>query len=285
MKNIQINMSDIGFGADRLGIQHGYVMIKKYNMDLANSINYLKHEMVAEDFTIKPKYYNNVYNAALTIYNEHLKAYNENKFPVLLGGDHSLALGSVKASMKVHGDNIGVIWIDAHADINTFRGTNSGNIHGTPVASLLGINEEKFNTLGNDLKLKPENVVLFSTRDVEEDEFKNIDECNVLNISDEIIKKTSFEQQLEVAINHLKGKVSKVHISLDLDSMKPEKIKGVSTPVVGGLEPSEPLKIMERVNDEFELISIDIVEYNPLNDKDENTYRYVEQLIKDIKEI
>lgn len=285
MKNIQLNMSDIGFGADNAGIQYGYVMINKYNQKLASSINYIKHDIVAEDFSIKPKYYQNVYNASLNVYNEHLKAYNNDKFPILIGGDHSLALGSIKASMQYHGDDIGVIWIDAHADINTFDGTISGNIHGTPVASLLGINDEYYNNLGNDLRLKPENFVLFATRDVEEDEFSNIAKCDILNISYNDIYQSTLEKQLEKAIIHLKSKVSKIHISLDLDSMDPQLIKGVSTPVCNGLNPLEPLKIIKKLNDEFDIVSIDIVEYNPLNDKDENTYKYLENIIEDIKNL
>ena len=285
MKNIQINMSDIGFGANRLGIQHGYVMIKNKKEALANKINYVPYQILPEDMTVEnKKFYNTVYDACLNVYNANLKSFENGKFPILLGGDHSLALGSVKASLKANeGEDIGLIWIDAHTDINTFETTDSGHIHGMPVACLLGINEEKYNALGNDLKIKPENVAYVATRSIDYGEDVYVNKYNILNYKDAIIKATSYETCLETIINHLKGKVKKVHISLDLDSINPELIKGVSTPVDGGLTLEQPFQLMQEVKKHFEIVSIDIVEYNPLTDVDENTLKYIESLINNIE--
>lgn len=285
MKKIEINMSDIGFGANRLGIQHGYTMIKDKNPDLASKINYVPYTLYAEDMTMEnKKFYNTVFEACLNVYNAHLKSFENGSLPILLGGDHSLALGSVKATLQAHeGEEIGLIWIDAHADINTFEITDSGNIHGMPVSGLLGLNDNKYNSLGNSLKINPENLVYFATRSVDYCEDILINKHSILNLTDAKIKATSFEDRLEELINHLDGKVKKVHISLDLDGINPQMIKGVSTPVDGGLTLEQPFKLMKAVNEKFEIVAIDIVEYNPLTDIDEKTIVYVKELVKDIE--
>ncbi|MEG0364885.1 MAG: arginase family protein [Erysipelotrichales bacterium] len=287
MPNIQINMCDLGCGANRIGILHGYTMIKALKPELAAKINYLPYALEAENMKLEnKKFYNTILSASLKVYEENLKVLNEKKVPILLGGDHSLALGSVRASMKANEqEDIGLVWIDAHADINTFETSDTGHIHGMPVAGLVGLNDEKYNTLGFDKKIKFENLVYFATRSVDHGEAVKVAKYDILELSDAKIYATSFEERLEEMINHLKGKVNKVHISLDLDSINPETIKGVSTPVFGGLSIDQPIKIFKRLKEEFEVVSIDIVEYNPLTDVDEMTIKYVEDLITDIEEL
>lgn len=286
MRQIKINMSDIGFGATFIGIQHGYKMIEKLKPDLAKKLNYIPYTLYAEDMKqTNKKFYNTVYEACLNIYNENLKDLEAGKLPILLGGDHSLALGSVKASMEANNEDIGLIWIDAHADINTFEISETGHIHGMPVASLLGLNDEKYNNLGNDMKIKFENLAYFATRAVDRDEQILIEKHNILELSDARICATSFEEKLIELINYFKGKVNKVHVSLDLDSINPDLIKGVSTPVTGGLSLEQPLEIIKKVNDNFEIVAIDIVEYNPMKDIDERTVAYVDKLISDLEQI
>lgn len=286
MRQIKINMSDIGYGATVLGIQHGYTMIQKLKPELASKMNYIPHSLYAEDMKLQNKrFYNTIYEACLNIYNENLKDLQADKLPITVGGDHALALGSVKASMEVHGENIGLIWIDAHADINTFEITDTGNIHGMPVAGLVGLNDEKYNNLGNEKRIKFENLAYFATRAVDHDEQVFIERYNILELSDAKIYATSFEARLEELINYFKGKVDKIHLSLDLDSINPDLIKGVSTPVYGGLTLEQPFEIIKKVNESFDLVAIDIVEYNPMTDIDEKTLEYVDNLIKDIESL
>lgn len=283
MKEIKINMSDIGYGANVLGITHGFVMLTRNKPAIAAKVNYLKHNMLEEDMTSSnKKFYNSVYDASMQVYKKNLTDLKNGKFVVTLGGDHSLALGSVKASMEYANEDIGLIWIDAHADINTFETTESGNIHGMPVSSLLGINEKKYNDLGNDLRIKPENLVYFATRDVDVKEAVIIEENNIREYSDKIISESSFEECIKEAIEYLKPRVSKIHISLDLDGLTPDVIKGVSTPVKGGLNVNDPIYLIKEMMNHFEVISFDIVEYNPLTDTDENTVAYLETLVNDL---
>ncbi|MDF9867226.1 arginase [Bacilli bacterium PM5-3] len=287
MKKIEINMSDIGFGANRIGIQHGYTIIKEKYPQLASKINYVPYNYMFEDVTqSNKKFYNTVFEATLGIYNANLDSIEKGKLPVLLGGDHSLALGSVKASLKANeGEDIGLVWIDAHADINTFEITDSGHIHGMPVAGLLGLNDDKYNSLGNDLQIKPSNLVYFATRSIDYGEDVFINKYNILNLTDAKIKASSFEERLNELVTYLKNKVNKVHISLDLDSINPDEIKGVSTPVFGGLKKDEPLKIFKRLSEEFEVVGIDIVEYNPMEDTDEKTVEYVNSLLEEVEKL
>lgn len=286
MKNIKLNMSDIGFGANVLGIAHGYIMINKLKPNLAERIDYLNHKLCDEDMKqTNCKFYNTVYNASLEIYNKNLNDLNNGNLVITVGGDHSLALGSVKASMEATKEEIGLIWIDAHADLNTFEISESGNIHGMPVSGLLGINDEKYNNLGNKKRIKPENIVYFATRAVDNEEKKLIEKYDIKEYSDKIIKNKSFDVCLAEAIDYLKKITTKVHISLDLDGINPKLIKGVSTPVVGGLELEDPIKLIREINKNFEIVSIDIVEYNPLTDVDEATVEYLENLLNDISEI
>jgi arginase len=287
MKKLKINMSDIGFGANRLGIFHGYTILQNKYPHLASNINYIEHKLMIEDFSLtNKKFYNSVFNACETIYNEQLKAYLNNEFPILIGGDHSLALGSIKASLEhYNNDKLGLIWIDAHTDINTFKTTDTGNIHGMPVAGLLGLNDERYNNLGNDIRIKPENLVYFATRSIDYGEAVAVEKNDILNQTDWKIKAKSLDYCIDEAIKHLKGKVSHLHISLDLDSMNPEIIKGVSTPVTGGLTTAEPLKIIKRLQEHFEIVSIDVVEYNPVTDIDGKTIDYIDSFISEITKL
>jgi ornithine decarboxylase len=285
MKEIQINMSDLGFGANRIGIIHGYQNIVNHYPKLAQKINYISYDIQKENFLeYNKKFYNTVYHACENIYHANLKTLQDNKFPILLGGDHALALGSIKATLEYYQpEDIGLIWIDAHTDINTFEITESGHIHGMPVSGLLGINDDKYNNLGNKLRIKPENLVYFATRDIDYGEAVLVNKYHLLNFTDMKIKADSLENKIKETIYYLKDKVKKIHISLDLDSMNPEAIKGVSTPVKGGLSIDQPMQIINELSKYFEIVSLDIVEYNPLEDTDEKTITYINDFVNEFK--
>lgn len=280
MKNYTITMCDLGFGANSLGVLCGYETIKALKPNLTNKIEYLDYQIKAYDAaTAKARYYDIVYDACLKLYDKTLAVIKDNKIPITLGGDHSLALGSVKANLKQYSNDLGLVWIDAHADINTFEHSASKNIHGTPVASLLALNDEKYNSLGNDLILDKNKLVYFATRSVDYFEQGTIFAQAIYEIKDAYIKATSFEIQLQNLILNLKNQTDKIHISLDLDSMDPSIIKGVSTPVKHGLTPQQVLTMFQELNANFEIVGIDIFEYNPLFDDNHATINFIEELI------
>ncbi|MDR2832112.1 MAG: arginase family protein [Streptococcaceae bacterium] len=280
MKELQFNMSDIGFGANRLGIMHGWVTIQDQNPELASKINYIPHRLYPENhYAWNKKFYNTVHAASVSVYEKNLETFAQGMTPILVGGDHSLALGSVKASMKAHeGEDIGLVWIDAHGDLNTFEITESGNIHGMPVAGLIGINDEHYNNLGNDLRMKPENVAFIATRDVDYEEDILMHKLGILNYTDTLLRATSIDAAIEAITNKFRGKVSKLHISFDFDSCNPEVIKGVTTAVPGGLTREQPFEIMKKLSERFEIVAIDIVEYNPLTDIDGETLNLLDEM-------
>lgn len=201
--------------------------------------------------------------------------------PLFIGGDHSAAMGTVSGVTNNYQD-IGVIWVDSHSDINTDETTITGNIHGMPVSAILGYGEEKLvNIYHSKTKVLPQNVVIFGARDIDPLEKEIIEQLNVKVYSyEEIVCRG-----LDVCLNEVKEYLShttKLHISFDLDSMNPDIIKGVSVPVKDGFTQQDVYSIFDYLLDEFSVSSIDIVEYNPVFDTDSYTAEFIYSLIQKI---
>ena len=201
--------------------------------------------------------------------------------PLFIGGDHSSAIGSVSGDAATE-SRLGLLWIDAHSDINTDASTITGNIHGMPVSALMGFGHEKLcSVYGEQPKILPEDVVLFGLRDVDPLEADIIERLNIrCYYFSEIM-----QRGLDVCLNEIKScfsKVSRLHVSFDLDSMDPAYIKGVSVPAADGFLEQDVFHIFERVLPEYHISMIDIVEYNPFNDTDGETGAFTERLIRRI---
>ena len=194
------------------------------------------------------------------------KAVSVNEFPLILGGDHSIAIGTW-AGLAAVGRNEGLIWVDAHGDFNTAETSPSGNIHGMPLAALCGLGEERLVTLGGPkAKANPKNVVLLGIRDLDPGEKKLISKSGVKyytmrDIDEQGIRKVMDES---IAIAGRGGK--KIHLSFDVDVMDPAYALGTGTPSPGGLTYREAHLLMEMVADSGQLQSLDLVEVNPLLD-------------------
>lgn len=200
--------------------------------------------------------------------------------PVMVGGDHSIAIATVAATANNY-DNIGLIWIDAHADINTHETTPSGNIHGMPIAAMLGICDERLNKIGGDfVKIKPENIVYLGLRSVDEGEVELLEKLKIKSYYYSEIQEKGLENVLNEVRNYLN--VSNIHLSFDLDSMNPELIPGVSTPVDGGFNYDEVCKIFDFFSDNYEIKSYDFVEYNKKYDIENQTLSTLIKLIERI---
>lgn len=199
------------------------------------------------------------------------KVMSENGTMITVGGDHSLAAASVAVANEAI-DNMGLIWIDAHADINDEKITNSGHIHGMPVAFLMGDGEADFiNLIERNKMVKPENIVYFATRDVEPEEAAVIDKYGIKEISWKQIAEVGFEAAMNEAVEYLQSKVTNLHISYDIDSGEPKQLPGVTTPVKGGITTEETLILIEKLLTTFNVKTADIVEYNPIKDKENKT--------------
>jgi arginase len=212
-----------------------------------------------------------------SIYVEAKKAIQDNTLPIFLGGDHSIAIGTIGGIT----DNTqkGIIWIDAHGDFNTPETSKSGNIHGMPLATLLGKGYNELVNLGRKgAKIIPKNVVLIGLRDIDPKEkeiikssgvtfftMRDIDEQGISNVMYQTLKKLSH--------------IEEIHVSLDMDSIDPMVCPGVGTPVKGGLTYREAHLAMEIIADSKKLSSVDIVEINPMLDIHNKTAEIAVELI------
>jgi arginase len=196
--------------------------------------------------------------------------------PLLLGGDHSLAAGSVSGVTRYYrqrNQKVGLVWFDAHCDINTPQTSPSGNVHGMPLAALLGLGPEPLaNIYGYAPKIAPENVVLIGIRDIDAAERDNIRRAGISHVYtmrdiDERGMRAVMEESLRAAASGTVG----YHVSLDMDWIDPEDAPGVGTPVRGGATYREAHLAMEILADHGRLISFEIVEVNPVIDEHNRT--------------
>ena len=204
------------------------------------------------------------------------KTLEEGMTPLVLGGDHSIAVGSVSGVSEFYrrqNQKIGVIWIDAHSDINTPDTSPSGNVHGMPLAALLGLGPELLTNIGGFApKISPENTVLVGVRDIDAAERANIrragmGEVYTMRDIDERGMRAVMEEALRAAGRGTAG----YHISLDMDWIDPEDAPGVGTPVRGGATYREAHLAMEIIADHGRMVSFEIVEVNPVIDEHNRT--------------
>src|SRR5690625_650061 len=196
---------------------------------------------------------------------------SENVFPLILGGDHSIAIGSL-AGISRHYDNLGVIWFDAHGDLNTEETSPSGNIHGMPLAVSLGLGHSKLvNILDYAPKVKPENIVIVGARSLDPGEKEVIKERGIKVYTIHEIDRLGMSYVMEEAITYLKKKTDGVHLSLDLDGLDPSEAPGVGTPVLGGMTYRESHLAMEMIAEANILTSAEFVEVNPILDDKNKT--------------
>lgn len=192
------------------------------------------------------------------------------RFPLCIGGDHSMAIGTIAGISSYCRKNkltLGVIWIDAHADMNTEESTPSGNIHGMPLAASLGDGNEKLvNLLGFSPKLKPENCTLIGIRSIDQMEKIKIKKMKlpVYTMSD--IDKMGIHRIIVRVLKQFKEKVDHIHVSFDLDSVDPSVAPGVGTPVPGGLSYREAHLLMESIAECGCMSSLEVTEINPILD-------------------
>ncbi|WP_010529103.1 arginase [Lentibacillus jeotgali] len=194
-----------------------------------------------------------------------------NRFPLVLGGDHSIAIGTLAGTAK-HYENLGIIWYDAHGDLNSGDTSPSGNIHGMPLAVSLGIGHKKLtNILDYTPKIKPENIVIVGARSLDPGEKELIKEKGITVYSMHEIDRLGMSQVMAETIDYLKARTDGVHLSLDLDGLDPEEAPGVGTPVIGGLSYRESHLAMEMLSEADILTSAEFVEVNPILDDKNKT--------------
>jgi len=198
-------------------------------------------------------------------------AMEESCFPMLLGGDHSLAAGSIAGAAAFHaarGERIGVIWIDAHSDLNTPGSSKSGNVHGMPLAHLLGHGDGALaNVAGVKPAVRAENVAIVGLRDADDAEREHIAKWKIRALTMRSIDERGIRSVMDEAIEVASNGTAGVWVSFDLDCLDPEAAPGVGTPVPGGMTYREAHLAMEKLADTGKVVGIDLVEVNPVMDE------------------
>ncbi|MFD1737584.1 arginase [Bacillus salitolerans] len=193
------------------------------------------------------------------------------RFPLVLGGDHSIAIGTL-AGVAKHYKNLGVIWYDAHGDLNTADTSPSGNIHGMPLAVSLGLGHPTLTKIGGfDPKIKPENIVIIGARSLDDGEKELIREKGIKVYTMHEIDRMGMTAVMEETIKYLSERTDGVHLSLDLDGLDPHDAPGVGTPVIGGISYRESHLAMEMLEESKLITSAEFVEVNPILDDKNKT--------------
>jgi arginase len=277
MQNVEITLVGLaaGVGGSHHGCSEGPNFIKQHMTCAGLTLNW--KSMISPQKPIADKY------EQIAILNKQLaqetfSLAKENEFFVSVGGDHSSAIGTwsgVAEAKRAEGD-IGLIWIDARMDAHTPQTTESGNIHGMPLAVLLGIGDKRLTQIFSDEpKLKPHNVVLIGTRSFEPAEAAHLRDLGVKVYFMEEINERGLEVVVQEAIKHVSRHTIGYGVSFDLVSLDPEYIQAVSSPVEGdGLDPDEMLSALELFHQNPPL-AFEVVEYNPWFDQDRETFSYV----------
>lgn len=231
----------------------------------------------------KLKYLNEILKTSTTLAGKVERVLEKGDFPLCLGGDHSMALGSIAgiaAYCKRKKLKLGVIWIDAHSDMNTDETSPSGNIHGMPLAALLGIGHQKLvNFYGFAPKLKPENCALIGIRSVDELERVTIKKLNLPVYTMTDIDKLGIHRIIVKILRQFREKVDYIHVSFDLDSVDPTIAPGVGTPVPGGLSYREAHLLMESIAECGCMSSLEVTEVNPILDDKNKSALFATDLI------
>lgn len=198
------------------------------------------------------------------------KSSQDGHIPLTIGGDHSIAIGSISGvskSLAERNQSLGVIWVDAHADINTPGSTESGNIHGMPLATLIGDgHEELVNIGGKGPSLDPKNVALVGIRTIDKVEKEILKKSGINYYTMRDIDERGMAEVMKEAINVTTRNTDSLHLSFDIDGIDPLYAPGVSTPVTGGLSFREAHLLLEMIAETDKLGSMDFVELNPYTD-------------------
>ncbi len=222
----------------------------------------------------RKKYIREIARVCERLYKSALAVLETGGLPLVLGGDHSLASGSVAATadfLRREEQPLGLIWVDAHGDMNTPASSNSGNVHGMPLASLLGPEPAELAKIGGfSPKVTPDRTVLIGIRNLDEREKELVRDSGVRVFTMKDIDRSGIAAVVEQALGIAGAGTGGIHVSFDLDVCDPSIAPGVGTPVKGGLDYREAHMVMEMVADSGLLRALDLVEVNPILD-DRNT--------------
>ena len=281
-KNIYIIGVPLDYGSNRRGVDMGPSALRYAGLvEKLQRMNLTCHDSgniavplleVQMDTQAKSDYLNEINAVNESLYYSVLHAHQTGAFPLILGGDHSLAIGSCLASQDYY-QRIGVVWIDAHADFNNFKSTITGNVHGMPLNAIVGKDDGLLNIKArkNRSFVAEKNVVIVAARDLDVAEVKMLRESKITVLSMHHIDKFGMHETMKQAIDIASNGTNGIHVSFDLDAVSPHEAPGVGTPVKGGLTYREAHLAMEILSEAGNVVSLDVVELNPIADNNNAT--------------
>lgn len=290
-------VSIIGFpmdlGADRRGVDMGPSALRIAGLQSKLEVlgykvednGDIKIEIMERQQIRNPrlKYLDEIIKTSKMLAEKVEKVLEKGAFPLCLGGDHSMAIGTISGLASYCNktkQKLGVIWVDAHSDMNTDETSPSGNIHGMPLAALMGLGcEELVNFLGFSPKLHPENCALIGIRSIDEAEKQNIKKLKVPVYTMNDVDKLGIHRIIAKVLKQFREKVDHIHVSFDVDSVDPSIAPGVGTPVPGGLSYREAHLLMEMIAECGCMSSLEIAEVNPILDHKNQSASFTAELI------
>jgi arginase len=280
---IDIIGAPVDFGAGRRGVDMGPGAVRVAGLldrvaqlghdvrDVGNVVVPLREESTQSE--PRMRFIDLILPVQMRIASAVRESYNRDRFPIVIGGDHSVALGAISAAAR--GRKIGVLWLDTHGDFNTAETTRSGNVHGMPLAALAGYGDERLVSVGGwrdaVAAVDPRNIVIVGARDLEPAERELLHEAGVTVLSMGVIDRYGIRRVVEKAIEIAGSDTEGIYASLDLDVMDPSHAPGVGTPSPGGLTVREAHLAMELLAASGRMIGLDLVEVNPILDERNRT--------------
>ena len=281
-------------GSGRRGVDLGPSAIRIAGV--AERLGELGHKVVDEgDIAIKnmeelkvgnerARYLGEITRASALLGRKVERIMQRGHFPLVLGGDHSIAVGTVSgiaAFCRAEGKKLGLLWIDAHGDINTPETSPSGNIHGMPLAALLGFGPKELTDIGGaGPKLEARNIALVGIRSLDSGEKSRLKETGVQVHTMSDIDRHGADRVMKKALARVTDGTDYVHVSFDLDAVDPTVTPGVGTPVKGGLDYREAHLIMEVIADAGVMTSLEMVEVNPILDQENASAAFAVELVQ-----
>ncbi len=298
MKNINIIGVPLSYGCDKDGPHLSPDILRDYGVvDVIQNVGHSVYDLGdisipevtdKERFASSPdmKFFKEVCQVSNNLAEVVANSIAADKFPLIIGGDHSVALGSI-SGVSSQLDNLAVIWIDAHADINTNFTSPSKNMHGMPLAALMGVGDERLvNLYRKGAKVRPDNVVLMGCRCLDDGEVDLVDRLDLNMYTTENIRQRGVIDifaELEKRFTQLD--IKNVHLSLDIDVLEPKYVPGTGTTAENGVELNELFSILDKIIATGKLRSMDLVELNPyLDDEDNKTTKLCVGIVKYIAE-
>lgn len=283
----------IDLGTDRRGVDMGPSAMRIADVDLRlQALGYsvtdegdipIRNIEIQEEQDSRLKYLPEVAEMSHVLSTRVKEVLDSGEFPLIIGGDHSMSIGSlagIGSHCKENDKTLGVIWIDAHADMNTADTTPSGNIHGMPLAIAMGYGHPSLTSIGGDFrKLDPRNLAVIGLRSIDPGERILIKELGVAAYTMFDIDKLGMHEVATRILEEMSRSVDHLHISFDVDGVDPEIAPGVGTPVPGGLSFRETHLFMEMISKIDAYASLDVAEVNPILDVRNKTAEFAADVV------